>query len=138
MIILSEFEMTDAKKKFTIHKSRAKDKGTGFELTFEQWLNIWLESGHWHERGKKKGQYVMSRKGDVGPYAIDNVYINTHANNIREAWLGRKRGPASNEHKELNRISQLGKKQSQATIDKKVTSYKETVKARTKSVVTYN
>jgi hypothetical protein len=136
MNILSEIELKEARKKFIAHKNRSATKKIQFEFTFDEWLNMWLESGHWYERGKKKGQYVMSRKGDAGPYSIDNVYINTHANNIREAWLGKKRGPASLEHKELNRISQIGKKQSQETISKKISSYMETVKARNNNSLT--
>jgi hypothetical protein len=71
-------------------KSNAKSRGINFTLTFEEWYDVWQASGKWEERGKKKGQYVMSRKGDVGPYAIGNVFIQSMADNCREAHCGKK------------------------------------------------
>jgi hypothetical protein len=49
-------------------------RGISWELTLWQWWTIWQDSGHWHERGASRG-YVMCRKGDVGPYAVGNVFI---------------------------------------------------------------
>jgi hypothetical protein len=46
-----------------------------FLLTFEEWLNFWVGSGHWEQRGRKKGQYVMSRKNDYGNYELGNIEI---------------------------------------------------------------
>jgi hypothetical protein len=56
-----------------------------FKLTFEEWLDIWLESGHLHERGCKAGQYCMSRYDDIGHYEVGNVFIQLHADNTRQA-----------------------------------------------------
>jgi hypothetical protein len=52
-----------------------------WDLTFEDWLDIWLQSGHLHERGKGIGKYCMARKNDAGPYAVGNVYITLHQQN---------------------------------------------------------
>lgn len=71
------------------HKSRAVSYGIPFLLTFYEWAAIWEESGHLLERGRKKGQYVMARFGDTGPYSTDNVKIITNADNIREAHVGK-------------------------------------------------
>ncbi len=57
---------------------------------FRAWLAIWKKSGHWHERGLKKGQYVMGRYGDKGPYDIGNVKIISNLENTLESNLGRK------------------------------------------------
>ena len=56
-----------------------------FRLTFEEWLRIWLESGHLNERGRLPHQYVMSRYNDIGHYEIGNVCIKTFSENRREA-----------------------------------------------------
>lgn len=76
-----------AKQQFWNHKQRAKRKGISFELTFAQWLKIWLHSGHYYEKGTKRGQYVMSRFNDIGPYSIDNVKIQTVGENTKEAFM---------------------------------------------------
>jgi hypothetical protein len=45
-----------------------------WRLTLPEWWAVWRDSGHWDERGDGRG-YVMCRKGDIGPYAIGNVFI---------------------------------------------------------------
>lgn len=69
---------------YCVQKIYAKKRGILFLLTFEEWLNIWIISGHLHERGNKKHQYVMARHGDKGPYALDNVKIITWIENRKE------------------------------------------------------
>jgi hypothetical protein len=62
-------------KKFTVQRARAKNRGIAWEMTFEQWLEIWTASGKIELRGKGVGKYVMSRHGDAGPYSVGNVEI---------------------------------------------------------------
>jgi len=72
------------------NSKRRKDKlgnEIKFLLSFEEWVAVWVASGHLHERGKKKGQYVMSRKGDAGHYEIGNVFIQTTHQNLSSAQL---------------------------------------------------
>ncbi len=77
------------------HKARASRYKIPFLLSFEDWLHIWTTSGHYHERSPTG--YVMARKGDVGPYSVENVYITTAAQNKRDAWFNnRTRVPKHN------------------------------------------
>lgn len=69
-------------------RRNAGARGVGWELTFWQWWTIWLESGHWEQRGRGQG-YVMCRRGDVGPYAVGNVFIGTAAQNSYEGQVKR-------------------------------------------------
>jgi hypothetical protein len=81
-------------------KSNAiKQRGIDFTLTFQEWYDVWQASGKWEERGKKKGQYVMSRTGDTGPYALGNVFIQLHSKNVSDAQKGK---PAHNKGKILS------------------------------------
>ena len=75
-------DLQEAKNKYSRQKSKAKHRGIDFLFTFEEWWDIWQKSGHWHERGLKCGQYVMARKGDVGPYSTGNVVIITTSENL--------------------------------------------------------
>ncbi len=59
-------------------------RGIEFLLTYDEWLKIWEESGRLHERGTRRGMYVMARFGDKGPYAVGNVKIITHEQNCSE------------------------------------------------------
>jgi len=62
----------------------ARLRGVEWDLTFPQWMTVWLESGKLSERGRAHGKYVMGRLNDYGPYAPWNVYITTFANNVAE------------------------------------------------------
>ena len=72
--------------KYRYHLKDARNRGISFLLTFEEWFKIWTDSGHLHERGPRRGQYVMARYGDKGPYAVGNVRIITGLENQAEQW----------------------------------------------------
>jgi hypothetical protein len=114
-----------AKEKYWQQKTQAKLRELEFTLTFEQWSNIWQTSGKWEHRGRKKDQYVMSRIGDKGGYTLSNVFIQSNADNNRDAapnrtytkksfinrtpWnKGKKTGPLSLKHKEKISLTLTG------------------------------
>lgn len=66
---------------FNAQKKGAAIRGIGWELTVWEWWTIWLESGRWHARGRGAG-YMMCRKGDLGPYAVGNVFIASGIENV--------------------------------------------------------
>ena len=61
--------------KFKQQRRQAKQRDISWQMTFEEWISVWQESGKWEQRGKRNGEYVMARQGDVGPYSVGNVYI---------------------------------------------------------------
>jgi hypothetical protein len=73
------------------HQQKAQAKGRGIEwkFTFNDWFDIWLASGKWEQRGCKRGQYVMSRYNDIGPYSKDNVFIQLCQLNVIEKQIGK-------------------------------------------------
>ena len=73
--------MREWEQKYDQHKYRAGRRGIPFELTFKQWLKIWQDSGHLHERGHRQGQYVMARFFGRGSYRVGNVRIIPAGNN---------------------------------------------------------
>lgn len=110
-------EIKIAEQKYRGQKSHSKTRGIEFNLTFNEWITIWLQSGHWHERGKGKGTYVMSRIGDKGPYEVGNVFIQSNYDNVIQAQKGSIRSPESN----LKRsITQRGRKQSSEWVEKRI------------------
>ncbi len=90
--------------KYACHKSKAKQRGIEFNLTYEEWWHIWQKSGKWEQRGPNKGQYVMSRYNDIGPYEIGNVFIQPSVENRREAMLGK---PANYIRTPAQRLAQI-------------------------------
>ena len=53
------------------HRNAHRD-GIGWELTLWQWWTLWQESGHWDQRGRGNG-YWMLRLDKSKPYAMCNV-----------------------------------------------------------------
>lgn len=85
----SEFYSTDqfkrAKRAFFQQRKSAGKRGIGWRLTFGQWWRIWIESGHWGQRGRGRDSFVMARHGDAGAYSVGNVYIASNAVNVSES-----------------------------------------------------
>ena len=125
---------------YRTQRKNAKKRGIDFLISFGDWSAIWLESGNWEDRGRGKGQYVMCRIGDQGPYQVGNVFIAPNAQNTREAAerrvytdeirarisaaqrgvpnlraRGVKRGPMSDEVKEKIRLAKIGTRNPNAT-----------------------
>lgn len=82
----------ERRKKYKQHKINAEKRNISWHFTYISWSRIWIKSGHWHERGRHKDQYVMSRPEDKGPYAPWNVRICTVQENHREDKMGNQYG----------------------------------------------
>jgi hypothetical protein len=65
-------------------RKSAAERGVPWELTFREWWQIWSESGRWQERGVGRNGYCMARHGDVGPYKVGNVSIQSSLQNSRD------------------------------------------------------
>ena len=89
--------MKSRKDKYNAHKALCKNRvdtngnPIEFRLTYEEWCKIWDDSGHWHQRGRKVNEYVMSRLNDVGHYEVGNVKIQTQLENMREKNINAKK-----------------------------------------------
>jgi hypothetical protein len=68
---------------FQDQRGNAKRRGIRWELTYSQWLGLWMASGKIKLRGRKWDEFCMARPGDAGPYSIDNVIIISNADNYR-------------------------------------------------------
>jgi hypothetical protein len=107
-------DLKDALRKYRAHTKRCESKLDAARqpvkmlLSFEEWCDIWLQSGMWDLR--RPGGACMARHNDLGHYAIGNVSIKINAENVREACLGKKTGPKSAEHKAKLSAALLGKK----------------------------
>ena len=97
------------------HRAGAAIRGIQFLLTYQEWLDIWISSGRFYERGRRVGQYVMARFGDVGPYSVDNVKIITSSENSKEKKLSEEGRLAI---VESNKKLKTGFKHSQETKDR--------------------
>jgi hypothetical protein len=91
---LTEAERAAALERFKQQRRRATARGIGWQLSFEQWLGLWLASGKWHLRGSGSDKFVMARRGDVGPYSPDNCFICPFEQNVADGHRFRSGKPA--------------------------------------------
>ena len=52
-----------------------QSKGNDFQLTFGQWLQIWIDSGKLHMRGTYSGACGMTRKDKSRPLTVKNAVV---------------------------------------------------------------
>ena len=95
------------KRKWQLHRTNAKMRGIEFKLTFEEWFCWWMETGHYHERGREVGKYVMGRVGDKGAYELGNIECVLANANSTAPHIGK---PKSEAWKEKFRKSMAKKK----------------------------
>ena len=82
--------MTEDYGKYNSQRHAAIRRGISWELTFEDWLKWWKDTGHYHNRGRKGEEYCMCRNGDEGPYSLSNIYCATNNQNTIDARLNGK------------------------------------------------
>lgn|SRR5215472_11376418 len=70
-----------AKDRYEQHRRNARKYNVPFLLSFEEWYDIWISSGHWNQRGQRSDQYCMARYWDQGAYEVSNVRIITNHEN---------------------------------------------------------
>jgi hypothetical protein len=88
-----KIQTNDPRYRFSKQKAQAGRRGIPFLLTFNQWWRIWRP--HWDGRGRRRGQLVMARNGDTGPYAVGNVEIVPTQVNVADAASHRTRRRAA-------------------------------------------
>lgn len=71
---------------YSQQKASAGRRCVKWEMTFPEWCRVWDESGKFPQRGRGKAGYCMARKGDVGAYSADNVYITTIGQNASDSY----------------------------------------------------
>lgn len=82
-------EYKDEHGNVTIGRTDRNGTKIKMKLTFEEWLQIWIDSGHIESRGRGPGKFCMGRKNDLGHYEVGNVEILSWEENSRQAKLGR-------------------------------------------------
>ena len=105
----------DLRRAYHDQYTNSKRRGIEFNMSYEEWLMVWLASGKLLDRGRQAGQYCMCRYNDEGPYEIGNVFIQTIEENTKEAHKGRKK---SRTHKmKLKKVLAKNRKHRMVEVD---------------------
>jgi len=80
--------MNIIRDKFRNQRKSAAVRGIEWQFTYEEWLAWWGED--FVNRGRYRGQLVMARINDTGPYHPDNVFKCKAEDNTRDGIQQRK------------------------------------------------
>lgn len=80
--------MDELKRKYDTQKKGAKQRGVEFDLTFDEWKDIW--DGKFHKRGNASDQLMMLRTRDEGGYSVGNVRLGSPKENVQEQAVAQK------------------------------------------------
>lgn len=64
-------------------RQNARRRGVAWQLTLGEWWHLW--EPFWATRGRRRNQLVLCQRGDRGPYAIGNVFIQSASRNCSDA-----------------------------------------------------
>lgn len=110
-----EPSFSELRNAYSIQKHAAGKRGIPWKFDFIGWVAVWDLSGHLAERGRKRGQYVMARIGDIGPYSPVNVKIIQCNENVSFAQSHRIVKPSTrkllSKPGELNSVAKLTNEQ---------------------------
>ena len=84
---------------FRTQRNNARRRNIDWQFTYDEWIEWWGEDIT--NRGRKNGQLVMARNGDVGPYNVQNVQKLKAEENASDAVKGK--------HKTVQHISSMKK-----------------------------
>jgi hypothetical protein len=74
--------------RYRVQKSKAKNRGIDFRLTFDEWYHWWLSCGvdkNLDVTPNDASGLCMCRTGDTGAYELGNIYCATRAQNSQHA-----------------------------------------------------
>jgi hypothetical protein len=80
----------NALQRYRVHKAKAKTRGIGFLLTFDEWYDWWLSNGIDKNTQPPQSRtdpnvLCMCRINDTGPYQLGNIYCATRGQNSKDA-----------------------------------------------------
>lgn len=104
---LTQDRLRKLRDDWNVQRWNAKVRDIAFELSFSEWLGIWLASGKLLRRGRGRGQYVMARHHDRGDYTAGNVAIILATENVAVAHRGKPGTPHSEETKCLLALNSI-------------------------------
>ena len=104
------------REKYMQQRRHCRNRGIEFHFTYESWLAWWGEDIV--NRGRSRGQLVMARTGDIGPYHPDNVRKATCSENIKESNIKNKSNVSNSHIKGKTYIELYGEEKAQEKIQK--------------------
>lgn len=67
---------------FQQQRNQANFRGEPWDITFEQWCELWGDL--WHSRGRERGSMCMTRRDWYGGWTLDNVVVITREEHARQ------------------------------------------------------
>lgn len=73
------------------HRSQANYRKEAYQLSWEDWLDLWANPVDFQNRGRKPEDLTLTRIDDDGAWARDNVVVMTRLEQLRKAMARKMR-----------------------------------------------
>lgn len=67
-------------KAYMVAKAQASFRKEQFELTFEQYQELWKD--HWHNRGRTNDKMTLTRSNTLKPWCVENCIVITRLEHL--------------------------------------------------------
>ena len=74
-------------------RNQAQWREEGWSIDFATWCELWRE--HWPQRGRRRGDYCMTRRDWSLPWTLDNVQVVTRSEHAKAQGDARATGWSS-------------------------------------------
>jgi len=69
---------------YDVQKSKALTNNVAFELSYQEWIELWNSSGKWAQRGPYADDYCLARIDSTKGFFVGNCYVITNRENATE------------------------------------------------------
>lgn len=97
-------------EQFLTQRQNAKKRNIDWQLTEQEWIDWWEETGHLNDRGRGKGKWLMARFNDTGPYSLTNIFCHQHGSNVSDAQKGKPKSIEQRAKMSANAAKHMSKK----------------------------
>jgi hypothetical protein len=81
------------------NRAQAKYRGQPWNITEEQFIELWMKDNRYKHRGRDGKSLCMTRKDKTQPWQPDNVYFPTRKEHFSSIYAGKSRKTYVNEAK---------------------------------------
>ena len=71
-------------------RNQALWRDEGWHIDFDVWCGLWAQ--HWHQRGRQRGDYCMTRVDWSLPWTVENVQVITRSEHAKAQGHARAAG----------------------------------------------
>lgn len=87
---IKKFVISAIERRFLTTRCQARHRNEPFEITRQQFIDMWLTDDRWQNTGRGSDSFVLTRINRSGAWSLDNVKIVTRKQMLEEEHARRR------------------------------------------------